>query len=184
MTAQHAFKAILDADFFSLFNLPEKFDIDLSSLAERYRDLQKQTHPDRFSAGFERERLLATQLAAYANEAYQTLKSDLPRAKYLFSLKTDDWQDEQASVNDPALLMEQMELRDELDLIRSGEDPAGKLIAFSNKLEQRIQQIRQSYGDSLEKNQLNVAKKHLHEWQFVCKILQQADLLLEELEDI
>ncbi len=184
MTGQHAFKDILEADFFSLFNLPEKFDIDLSTLAERYRDLQKKTHPDRFSAGFERERLLASQLAAHANEAYQTLKSDLPRAKYLLSLKTNDWQDEQASVSDPTLLMEQMELRDELDLIRSDDNSIEKLTAFANRLEQRIQQIRQSYGKSLEKKQLNEAKKNLHEWQFFCKISQQTDHLFDELEDI
>ena len=46
----------LTADFFSLFELPRAFRLNVSELDSRYRDVQAQVHPDRFANAPEGER--------------------------------------------------------------------------------------------------------------------------------
>ena len=77
----------INQNYFEIFDLLESFEIDTESLAARYRDLQNETHPDKFSGGTEEEKLRAVQLNSYLNEAYTTLSSPIKRAGYLLHLK-------------------------------------------------------------------------------------------------
>lgn len=42
-------QSIKEVDYFELMGIPESFDIDLTSLTQRYRDLQRQLHPDKYT---------------------------------------------------------------------------------------------------------------------------------------
>ena len=75
--------ANLTSNFFELFNLPIGFEIDTQDLAERYRSLQAAVHPDKFASSSDLERRIAIQQSARINEAFQTLKNPLQRARYL-----------------------------------------------------------------------------------------------------
>lgn len=108
-------------DHFSLFDLPRAYDLDLAALAERYRSLQRATHPDRFAAAEPADRRLAVSRTAALNTAFQTLKDPVRRAAYLLSLKGIDTDDETDTVMDPAFLMQQMELREQLEDARHQE---------------------------------------------------------------
>lgn len=44
--------------FFELMGIPESFDIDVTSLTQKYRDLQRQLHPDKHTLKSEVSRLL------------------------------------------------------------------------------------------------------------------------------
>ena len=55
-------------NYFDLFGLPVDFQVDGSLLTVRYRELQKQCHPDNFATASERDRLLAVQQAARIND--------------------------------------------------------------------------------------------------------------------
>jgi molecular chaperone HscB len=85
---------VLKDDFFSLFGLPVRFDVDQASLDEAYRTVQSQAHPDRFANAGDAERRVAMQWAAHANEAYRTLRQPLKRAIYLLTLRGVDIQAE------------------------------------------------------------------------------------------
>ena len=60
-------------NYFELFEFPPQLTLDTALLAERYRALQQQYHPDRFAAAPESDRVQALQHAAEINAAYQTL---------------------------------------------------------------------------------------------------------------
>lgn len=60
---------------FAQFDLQPAFLVDLDELGQRYRELVRSVHPDRFADAPEREQRLALERAAQLNEAYQTLKS-------------------------------------------------------------------------------------------------------------
>lgn len=108
------------ADFYSLFQLPRAFRLNTAELEARYRDIQGQVHPDRFAHAGEAERRLAMQWATRANEAYQTLKRPLERAKYLLHLAGHDIQAESNTAMPADFLMEQMEWREAVAEARSG----------------------------------------------------------------
>ncbi|MDU3075476.1 MAG: co-chaperone HscB, partial [Mixta calida] len=109
-------------DYFTLFGLPQSFEIDAAQLTARFQELQRQFHPDRFASQPERERLQALQQAATINQGYQALRQPLPRAEYLLSLHGFDINNEQHTMRDTAFLMEQLALREELDAIENAPD--------------------------------------------------------------
>ena len=80
----------------------------------RYRELQKVVHPDRYAASGGHSQRLSLQGATLVNEAYQTLKDPLTRAQYLLTLKEAVLDDHKHTLDDPAFLMQQMELREAL----------------------------------------------------------------------
>jgi molecular chaperone HscB len=101
--------------YFELFDLPQGFSVDSGLLGERYRQLQRELHPDRFAGGTAQEQRLAVQYSGLVNQAYNTLKQPLSRALYLLELA--GWTAEEVSRQqiDGGFLIEQMELREKLE---------------------------------------------------------------------
>lgn len=102
-------------NYFSLFSLPQQFDLDVKLLETNFRKIQSESHPDRFVSANASEKLASMQLATLANEAYDTLKNSAVRAKYLLEqLGIDAIADTNTAL--PAdFLMQQMEWREMLE---------------------------------------------------------------------
>lgn len=62
-----------------------EFKINDTLLDRRYKDLQRQLHPDKFSTKSDLERERSEEASALVNEAFSTLKSPLKRAEYIVS---------------------------------------------------------------------------------------------------
>ena len=131
---------MLKQNYFELFGLEPGFEVDLSAIAESYRELQRAVHPDRFASASDQERLLSVQQAAHVNEAYQTLKSPLLRARYLLELQGIALNDTDTTM-DPMFLMEQMELRESLAGVAGQSDPFAALMTLRDTIEAK------PYGD-------------------------------------
>jgi molecular chaperone HscB len=97
---------------FALFDLPMAFAIDAKLLDTRYRDAVAQYHPDRFATASDSDRRMSLQATTHINEAYQTLKSGLARARYLLKLADVDTQEETNTAMPMDFLMAQMEWRE------------------------------------------------------------------------
>lgn len=100
-------------DFFELMGYPESFDIDTKSLTQKYRDLQRQLHPDKYSLKSEKEKQIAEEQSSYVNKAYFTLLKPLPRALYLLERRGVPIEEDNTSV-DQGFLMEVMEINEEI----------------------------------------------------------------------
>ena len=124
---------------FELFGLPVTFDIDTAELAVRYRELQRRVHPDKFANASDQDRRLSLQMTALVNEGFHTLKDPVRRGRYLLSLRGVDLDDEIDTTMDPVFLMEQMELREELEEVRQADNPHKQLAELANRIEQRLQ---------------------------------------------
>lgn len=98
---------------FELFGLPPAFALDPANLDRIFRVLQSEVHPDRFAAASDAEKRLAMQWATRVNEAYQTLKKPLSRARYLLGLQGVDTQEESNTSMPADFLMRQMEWREQ-----------------------------------------------------------------------
>src|SRR5262245_8095364 len=102
-------------DHFTRLALPVDFLVDTADLDRRYFAAQRQLHPDRFATKSPRERLVSQNQAVTLNEAYETIKDPLSRANYLLKLKGIDVNPDGChTINDPTLLMEQLERREAL----------------------------------------------------------------------
>ena len=102
-------------DYFSLFNLPQQFDINLNMLESNFRAIQSASHPDRFVTATNAEKIQSMQTATLANEAYLTLKSPALRAAYLLGLQGINATSETNTKMPIEFLMQQMEWREALD---------------------------------------------------------------------
>ena len=105
----------LNQNHFELFGLPPRFDVDTAALDTRYRELQREVHPDRFATAPDAERRMSMQLATRVNEAYQTLKSPLRRAVYILQLRGVDPEFETNTAMPPEFLMEQLSWRERIE---------------------------------------------------------------------
>lgn len=100
---------------FELFGLPQRFAQERSEIDRRWKDLQREAHPDKFAAQGASAQRAALQWSVRINEAYQRLKDPLKRASYLCELRGAPIDAESNTAMPPAFLMEQMEWREALD---------------------------------------------------------------------
>lgn len=150
-------------------------------LADTYRTLQKQSHPDRFAAGTDQEKRFAAQMTARINEGYETLKHPLKRAIYL--LEQLQVAIEHNPTLDPMFLMEQIELREELEEIGdAGEDGLSKLDAFRAKGKTVVAELEAEFTNAYP-NDLAAAEQTVYKMQFIHKLLSEAKQLEEKILD-
>jgi len=169
--------------YFELFGLPEKFDIDLSQLASRFRELQAQYHPDRFINRDDQERRLALQATGYINEANETLKSSRLRARYLLERKGIEFDDEMDTTHDGAFLMHQMELREALEDARNANDPLARLDDVAQEISGEADALKDEFIEQFEAGNYEDAKEAVLKMKFFERLCQESKDLTEKLED-
>ena len=105
----------LQSTDFELFAVPKSFAQDSTLLDARWKELQKEAHPDKFVAQGAAAQRIAMQWSVRINEAYQRLKDPVQRAAYLCELNAAPINAENNTAMPAAFLMQQMELREALD---------------------------------------------------------------------
>ena len=109
----------LSSNDFELFDLPKRFAQDRAALDARWKELQREAHPDKFAAQGAAAQRLAMQWSVRINEAYQRFKDPLKRAAYLCELGGAPVNAENNTAMPALFLMQQMEWREELDATTS-----------------------------------------------------------------
>ena len=71
----------LTADHFRVFGLPRKFDLDMTDLERRYKEMTKVLHPDRFARADGRARRASLERSVQLNLAWSTLSQPVARAE-------------------------------------------------------------------------------------------------------
>ncbi len=105
----------LQSTDFELFAVPPRFAQDAAQLDARWKELQRQVHPDKFAAQGPAAQRVAMQWSARINEAYRRLKDPLKRAAYLCELNGAPIDAESNTAMPAEFLMQQMELREAVD---------------------------------------------------------------------
>jgi molecular chaperone HscB len=160
---------------FELFGLPTQFELDGSLLSAQFRELQRQFHPDNYATASERDRLLAVQKAAQINDAYQSLKHPITRAEHILMLNGFDIKGEQKTLQDPMFLMEQMELREELEEIKTEDD----LFDFEDKVSKMYKKSLLELKKELDQSHWEQATDQVRKVKFVAKLKNE----IERVED-
>ena len=103
-----------DTDF-ELFGVPATFAQDRALLDARWKELQRESHPDRVASQGAAAQRVAMQWSVRINEAYQRLKDPVRRASYLCELNGAPIEAENNTAMPGEFLMQQMEWRESLD---------------------------------------------------------------------
>jgi molecular chaperone HscB len=114
-------------DFFAVFGLEPRLELDLAALEHEFHRLSRKVHPDRFARSGENERQWSLADTALLNDAYRTLKDPLRRTEYLLKLRGAEIGEDQGIENRkspsrvPADLLEEVfELNMQLEQMRAG----------------------------------------------------------------
>ncbi|WP_182036888.1 co-chaperone HscB [Vibrio diabolicus] len=166
---------------FELFGLPSQFKLDGSLLSSQFRELQKRFHPDNVATGSERDRLMAVQKAAQINDAYQVLKNPISRAEYILAEQGVEIRGEQQTMQDPMFLMEQMELREELEEIADSTDPESALFDFDSKVSKMYKQHLASVEQELDDGLWAEAADRVRKLKFIAKLKNEIELVEDKL---
>lgn len=102
----------------------------------RWKELQRQAHPDKFAAQGAAAQRVAMQWSVRINEAYQRLKDPMRRAAYLCELHGAPILAEDNTAMPAAFLMQQMEWREALE-------EAGTAVQL-DALEDEVEQARRT----------------------------------------
>ena len=176
---------LLQKNFFELFGLSAEFEVDGAALAERYRDLQRVLHPDRFAHASPEQQRLSVQQTAHINEAMATIKSPLNRARYLLEQKGVDMDDTDTRM-DHLFLMDQIELHEKLASAKQADDPfavTGDLAATLKSMKQAlIEQLKKDFSKGSHSS-LAEARQAVRKLQFVEKLNQEVEQVEEEISD-
>lgn len=173
-------------NYFELFGMPVGFVLDTAELASRYRELQRVVHPDRYANATDQERRLSMQGATRINEAYQVLKDPITRARYLLLLNGIDVDGEKDNTTDTAFLMEQLELREELERARHHADPhhaIARLMVHINGTMKRLTGQLALQLETATAEQLEQARETVRKMQFLQKLRTRAEALEAELDE-
>lgn len=165
-------------NYFVLFGLPQGFHLNAEALASRYRELQRQYHPDRF-AHHPEEQQKAVQWSAQLNTAYGVLHNPVKRASYLLELANHPIS-LTTSIADTDFLMSQLELREQLDEANSPEQLVGLRLEVEEWLESLAREFVLDYDDEdWPEAQDTVRKMHFMS-NFLADIRQHEDRLEDE----
>lgn len=174
----------LTSNFFELFHLPVSYEIDTQDLADRYRSLQSAVHPDKFANSSELERRIAIQQSARINEAFQTLKNPLLRARYLLEINGVDMKSDMDTNMDPAFLMQQMELRERMDGVLSHADSQAEILKIYDVIDESVVELNKQLKKIFARpDSINIekAKDCVRRYQFLDRIRDETETLEEQL---
>lgn len=173
----------LTSDYFELFSMPREFEINLSALGEKYRELQKETHPDKFAASESQAQRVSAQGAAHVNEVYETLKDPLRRGFYLLELEGVGTGTHEYTTSDSLFLMRQLEHREALEDIRGQDDPFEALDVLRDTVSAEEREQMEAFKSAYAARDFDTAYDALTKVMFIRRLLEQIDDTEAHLED-
>lgn len=143
----------LQSSDFELFGLAPQFEQDRAAIDARWKDLQREAHPDKFAAQGASAQRVAMQWSVRINEAYQRLKDPLKRAAYLCELNAAPVNAENNTAMPIEFLMQQMAWREALDEALSAadlDDLGAQIVAARREALQKCGQLLDELHDYAE----------------------------------
>jgi molecular chaperone HscB len=131
------------SDYFEVFGLPRKLQVDLEALQRRFYELSRRHHPDFHQGESAATQSQALEASALVNRAYRALRDPVARIEYLIALEEGREVREESAAKPKApmdLLAEMLEVQEALEEAKTGgltEETTGRLRAERQRLESR-----------------------------------------------
>ncbi len=169
----------LQDDDFTLFGLKQQFAQDRAAVDARWKELQREAHPDKFTAQSGAAQRIAMQWSVRINEAYQRLKDPLKRAAYLCELCGAAINAHSNTAMPAQFLMQQMEWREALDDAATVQ----AIEALLDEVQDSRKQLLQECGHHLDvQHDPAAAVTPVRALMFIEKFAQDLNQRLDQLE--
>lgn len=169
----------LQSNDFELFGVPVQFAQDRAALDARWKELQREAHPDKFAAQGAAAQRVAMQWSVRINEAYQRLKDALKRASYLCELNGAAINAETNTAMPADFLMQQMEWREALDEAETIDDLEQIAAQAAASAQERLSEIGRQLD--AEKNFMAAAQQ-VRALMFIQRFSAEVNARIEQLE--
>ncbi len=152
----------MNKNFFELFKLETKFEIDLANLEQKYLQFQNQFHPDKADAS-------EIEKSIQINEAYEALSDDFLRACHLLSLKDINiLTDEKAAKVDHETLVKVLELQEKISEISNKDE----LEELRKKINAEVKFLIAAFVKAYEANEVELAAQFIIKTKYLKKSLK------------
>lgn len=168
-------------DPFTTLGMPAVYALDRSVLEQRYRDLQRALHPDRFTSAPATERRMALSKAVEVNAAYRLLRDDVKRAEALVALRCGAAASETA---DPDFLMTIMELREALSEAKAAADLRA-VRTLASRVTAAEERAQERFSRTLEAEPVDAStlRTALSELKYYRRFLDEVAVIEDEASD-
>ncbi len=167
----------LQSNDFELFGLTPGFSVDRGALDSRWKELQREAHPDRHATADAATQRRAMQWSVRINEAYQRLKDPIKRASYLCELQGVSIGAENNTAMPAAFLMQQMQWREDLEAAESVADLERMADEVAHARRSMLEDLRATADDRADYAALAQQVRAL---MFVERFARDVDLKLEQ----
>jgi molecular chaperone HscB len=177
------------ADHFQVLGVGRRFAVDLAAVEQRYKDMTRVLHPDRFARADARARRASLARSVQLNQAWRTLKDPVRRAEYLLELAGvgvggelgptrpgPNGERQRVPVPQP-LLLEMLEQREGLAEARAAGDRA-RVAAMVAAVRARRQAAMDIVATALEADDHEAAAHQLVAVRYYDRFLEEAALEL------
>ena len=169
----------LQANDFELFGLAQKFSQDRTAIDTRWKELQREAHPDKFAAQGVAAQRIAMQWSVRINEAYQRLRDPLKRASYLCELNGAHVNAENNTAMPTSFLMQQIEWREALDEAKTSENMHEIALQANEYGRNQLSEIQHAIDAQYDFKQ---AVEHVRALMFVERFANEVDARLDLLQ--
>lgn len=150
-------------EFFDIYEIEPSFSISENELKKKYLVLQKKFHPDRFVHSSIEEQKTALINSSLINDAYQVLKDDIRRAKYLLECNGV----EITNHTNPAFLMKQIEYEEKIE---DHSNDKNQLLSIQKELQEELDQYKDNLTVDFDKKNFDRATNQINEFIFIDKL--------------
>jgi molecular chaperone HscB len=175
-------------NFYNFFGVERKLTLDESLLQQRFYELSRQWHPDRFTRKSAQEQQQALEASSVLNDGYRTLRDPVKRAEYLLTEEGFPIGEQRSRDVPPELLEEVFELNMALEELRGGDEDARpqldsarqNFIGMRTGIDHELQQLFAKYDAS--DAQSETAKQALHEIRGVLNRRRYVENLIRDVD--
>ena len=175
-------------NYYSLFGLERKLNLSLDDLQQRFYDLSRRLHPDRFMRRTETERQYSLDASSLLNDAYRALRDPVKRAQYVLSQEGFDVGEQRSKDVPPELLEEVFELNMALEEMRGGDDSARPQLEQAEKnftgmlsdVDVQIQNLFEAYDANPSRDRLAQIRSTLNRRKYIQNLVNEVHRTLGE----